>query len=120
MPKIEYSKNFSTIDFPIGIPHPKFLSSLQAARDEYGHPMTITSGGRTPETNESVGGVFGSSHLIGFEDRFRASDIACEDSATRFYMLKALLKHFRRIGIYEKHLHIDDDPTKPPNVIWIG
>jgi hypothetical protein len=36
-------------------------------------------------------------------------------------MVRALIDAgFSRVGLYDKHLHIDDHPKLPKNVIWIG
>ncbi len=117
-----YSKNFTSTDFPNGTPHPDFMMRLQRARNIYGKPMYITSGGRTAEHNTSVGGVADSSHLIDENDKFRAADIRCRSSVDRYRMVTALLEAgFKRIGIYmESHIHADDHPDKPQNVMWTG
>lgn len=115
-----YSKSFTDADFPIGIPHPEFLGRLQASRDTYGKPMVITRGGSTPEHNEDVGGVQDSAHLLDKQGYFRAADIACISGPDRYQMILALLPHFKRIGVYPKHVHVDDDPTKPAEVLWVA
>ena len=117
---VHYSKNFTDIDFPIGIPHQDFLAKLQASRDEYGQVMVITRGGSTPEHNSDVGGKKDSAHLLNHDGRFRAVDISCVISHDRFKMLPILLRHFSRIGVYPAHLHVDDDPDKPQGVVWVG
>lgn len=48
-----------------------FMDALQRVRDDFGRPMNITSGYRTPAHNKRVGGVKNSQHVLG-----RASDIA--------------------------------------------
>ncbi len=83
--------------------------------------MYITSGGRTAAHNASVGGVKDSSHLIDHKDIFRACDIRCESSSDRLRMIKALLEAgFRRIGQYPSHVHADDHPDKPQDVMWVS
>lgn len=116
-----FSQNFTTRDFPQGTPHPDFIMRLQRARNLYGKPMQITSGGRTAEHNASVGGVANSSHLIDHRDYFRAADIACDSSRDRFKMVQALYQAgFRRIGVYDRHIHADDHPDRPQDVMWWG
>ena len=86
------------------------------ARNKADIPFTITSGKRSSDINEQAGGVQDSSHISG-----KAVDLACADSPDRFKMVSALLAvGFRRIGIYEKHCHVDVDETKPQDVAWIG
>lgn len=92
----------------------QFLKLLDRARDLYGKPMTITSGYRTEEHNEKVGGVPTSSHLKGL-----AADIACDNSADRWDLIDSLLKvGINRIGVAGTFIHVDADPDKTPFVIW--
>lgn len=88
---------------------------LSVARGKAGVPFVITCGLRTPEQNAALPeSVSDSAHLTG-----HAVDLACSDSPTRFAMLGGLLASgFNRIGIYSAHIHVDNDTTKPPNVIW--
>jgi len=92
----------------------ELISLLDKARDLAGIPFKITSGLRTDDKNEQVGGVADSSHKLGM-----AVDILTDTSAKRFKILKALLDvGFTRIGIYKTHIHCDIDKTKPQGVIW--
>jgi uncharacterized protein YcbK (DUF882 family) len=89
---------------------------LVNTREVAGIPILITSGLRTCSANQAAMGVEGSAHLKGL-----AVDMACEESISRYKLLKALLlAGFNRIGIYSKHLHADIDKDKPQNVIWWG
>ncbi len=50
-----------------------------------------------------------------------AVDIACSDSKHRAAIHAALtLAGFRRIGLYDRHVHADRSLTRPQNVLWIG
>lgn len=93
----------------------QFLKLLDRARDLYGKPMTITSGYRTEEHNEKVGGVPTSSHLKGL-----AADIACDNSADRWDLIDSLIKvGINRIGVADTFIHVDVDiDDKTPFVIW--
>jgi uncharacterized protein YcbK (DUF882 family) len=88
---------------------------LSIARGKAGVPFIITSGLRTEAQNAGLPeAVHDSAHLTG-----NAVDLACADSETRYAMLKGLLQAgFNRIGIYASHLHADNSPTLPPNVVW--
>lgn len=88
---------------------------LSVARGISQLPFVITSGLRTTEQNAQLPeSVKDSAHLTG-----NAVDLLCPDSSTRFAMLKGLIgAGFTRIGIYEKHIHVDDSSTLPPNVCW--
>ena len=94
---------------------PIVLEALDIARDLYGHPMKINSGFRTIKHNKAVGGSPKSSHLLGW-----AVDIHVPNSQRRFMMIEALLDAgFNRIGIGRTFIHVDLDPEKPSNTIWV-
>ena len=97
-----------------------FLQMLDDARGIAGIPFRITSGYRTPSHNAYVGGVQpslkskGSSHLFGY-----AADIACNNSADREVILNSLIRAgFRRIGIANGFIHVDNDPDKNA-AVWL-
>jgi len=91
-----------------------FLEMIDRARDIADIPMHITSGYRTKEHNEAVGGSKTSSHLNGF-----AADIACNNSFDREKMISAfVMAGFKRIGIAHNFIHVDNDMTKR-NAIWL-
>ena len=90
-----------------------FLTKLEEAREIAGVPFKITSGNRTKEHNEAVGGVPNSSHLIGV-----AADIAVSSGSERYIILNALLKAgFKRIGVAKTFIHCDTDDSKS-NSVW--
>ena len=93
---------------------PELVLKLDQAREKAGVPFVITSGYRTTDTNELVGGVADSSHTTGL-----AVDIATLTSYSRYRSILGLLgAGFNRIGVYKKHLHCDIDTTKPKEVVW--
>ena len=90
-----------------------FLQMLNDARSIAGISFNITSGYRTKERNELVGGVSNSSHLIG-----KAADIAVGSGGERYIILNALIKAgFRRMGVAKTFIHCDNDESKP-NSVW--
>ena len=99
---------------------PEVVQALDIARDIYGYPMKITSGFRTIEHNRSLiergyPASPKSSHLLGW-----AADISVPNSERRFLMVEALLDAgFNRIGIGKNFIHVDMDPNKPSNKIWV-
>lgn len=91
-----------------------FLSLLDNARHIAGISFKITSGYRTKEHNEKVGGVPNSSHTKG-----HAADIAATSGSERWIIIDSLIKAgFNRIGVANTFIHVDNDPDKPANVLW--
>lgn len=99
---------------------PIVIEALDIARDLYGYPIVVTSGFRTVKHHQNLGKqgyavAKNSSHLLGW-----AADLACTDSRKRFLLIEALLDAgFNRIGIGENYIHVDLDPEKPSNRIWV-
>lgn len=93
---------------------PSFLYLLNKARADAGVSFVITSGYRCPEHNAEVGGVKGSSHTKGC-----AVDIRCTSGNKRFKVIQSLLDAgFTRVGVSKNFIHVDNDESKPANVIW--
>lgn len=96
------------------------VQALDIARDIYGFPMVVSSGFRTIQYNRSLIELGypaspNSSHLLGW-----AVDLVVPDSSKRFLMLEALLDAgFHRIGLGKSFIHVDLDPNKPANVLWV-
>ena len=98
--------------------NPVFLEMLDEARGFANVAFKINSGFRTEAKNKAEGGKPDSSHLTGF-----AADIDLPNtsgSRLRFVIVAALIKAgFNRIGIANGFIHVDNDPTKDKNVIWL-
>ena len=93
----------------------EFLVRLDNARTMAGVPFKINSGFRTEAHNAKVKGVRGSSHCLGY-----AADIHANDARTRLLVVSSLIKAgFNRIGIAATFIHVDNDPTKDKNCIWL-
>jgi zinc D-Ala-D-Ala carboxypeptidase len=98
--------------------NPELVEALDRARGFAKQPFIITSGLRDPAHNAEAGGVSNSTHCKGL-----AVDLRCEGSRSRFRMVSALiLAGFRRIGVYDRHLHVDLGPEGdyPQDVMWTG
>ncbi len=92
----------------------EFLNKLAQARKIAAVGFKITSGYRSPEHNEKVGGVPNSSHTLG-----HAGDIYAPTSRQKYIIINALLQAgFDRIGVAKNFIHVDDDPSKNEEVIW--
>lgn len=93
----------------------ELVAKLDMARGRAGVPFVITSGLRTEAQNSAADGSKNSAHLRGL-----AVDLKCEDSHSRCLMVMTLLQTgFRRIGIYDAHIHCDLDSTLPQPVMWL-
>lgn len=107
------TRYFKEID--CGNMNQEFLLKLDRAREVAQIPFKINSAYRTPEHNAKIGGKPNSSHLKGL-----AVDISATDSIQRFTILKALIDTgFNRIGIAKTFIHVDDDKSKSPEVVWL-
>lgn len=109
------------------------MAMLDMARGRSGIPYTLTCGLRTPDKNAGLkGAVCDSAHLPDAMGFCHAVDLACPDDHSLFCIVFGLLMAgFRRIGIYvtrcdsdpmkliPRHIHVDDDMTKPLDVIWV-
>jgi len=97
----------------------EFLAKLDNARAIANIRFKITSGYRTKEYNEELRkrgykASPDSAHLSG-----HAADIAATSGKERWTIVNALIRSgFNRIGIAKSFIHVDDDPSKPNNVIW--
>ena len=96
--------------------HQEFLDMLDDARDIAQVPFVINSGFRTEEHNRSIPGASpDSSHLVGW-----AADIRATTSNRRWLVIEALIQvGFTRIGVADTFVHVDCDPSKSENCIWL-
>ncbi len=100
----------------------ELVTKLDQARHLAGFPFVITSGLRTLEKNQSViGAVPDSAHLKGL-----AVDLRVENSHEVSLLIDACKTvGITRRGIYVNsdnvptHVHVDIDPDKVSDVIWI-
>ena len=83
--------------------------------EKAGIPLVLSSAYRCRAHNESLQeAVEDSAHTKG-----KAVDIRCNDSATRFKILKAAFEvGFRRIEPRETWVHVDVDESKPQDVVF--
>lgn len=99
---------------PVRAPDATLLTLLNTLRASYGKPIYITSGWRCDAQNKKAGGAPNSSHLTG-----QAADILVTGSRDRYYLLFHIIGLFKRIGIGTTFIHVDTDPTKDQEVIWL-
>lgn len=96
---------------------PEFRRMLERTRQGAGIPMVISSSLRPRRGKRK------SAHQKGDDGRYDGVDIKVRDSRSRYLVLHAALKAgFTRIGIYDRHLHLDNAMGKPFDqyVIWWG
>lgn len=98
----------------------EFLFMLDRARHMAGVPFKINSGYRTKAHHEKLAKLGyptakNSAHLSGY-----AADIHCADNKARFLIIEALIEvGFNRIGIAKTFIHVDNDPGKPEETVWL-
>ena len=93
---------------------------LQSIRNELHLPIVVTSGYRSKEVNEAVGGVLSSYHVKGL-----AADIKCADMDKLLAVLHSHLMEIDQLGIYYNsttqlwfHVGIPEDGSLPRNQIF--
>jgi zinc D-Ala-D-Ala carboxypeptidase len=92
----------------------ELVEELQKVREDYGCPMTVSSGVRCPIWNKACGGSGNSSHLIGL-----AVDISIDDAVLRHRFIRTVLElGWQRIGLAKSFIHLDIDLNKTNPVIW--
>jgi len=95
---------------------PELVDKLDMARSLAGVPFHVNSGWRCPAHNLQVGGSLTSSHLKGL-----AADIQALTDFYRFrVVMGAVLAGFTRIGVYKTFIHIDGDPEKTGDRLFLG
>lgn len=91
----------------------ELLVALDRARALGGRPIYVTSSYREGDPNSHGRGL-----AVDVADNPRGTPIA---SGWRFAVVRALLEAgFRRIGVYDRHIHADMDPALPDSVMWWG
>lgn len=92
----------------------EFIEKLEFARLLSDVPYKLSSAFRCERHNHDIGGVEDSAHTKG-----HGADIRADTPRMRYKVLYGLIKAgFNRIGIYDTFIHVDDDPSKPAEVVW--
>jgi uncharacterized protein YcbK (DUF882 family) len=101
--------------------HRRIPMLCQNVRNAIGRPLYITSGVRSPEKNDLVGGSPNSSHLTGLAVDISTNTVGAPmEPAIRFTIIQTLLElRVRRIGIANNFIHFDIDENKAQDVIWV-
>lgn len=90
------------------------MDKLDLAREFAGIPFVLNSAYRSRAWEKAKGRTGTGAHTTGC-----AVDIRCNSSANRYKIVEAcLVAGFTRIGIGKNYIHVDDDSTKPQQVIW--
>lgn len=103
---------------------PTFIRWLNKLRKKVGFPLYVVSDYRPPARNAAAGGAKASAHMSKpcvAVDLGRAKGVGFT-AAQRFALVFAARDlGCRRFGIYENgNVHLDLDPTKPQDVIWVA
>lgn len=120
MMPIYLSKNFTEdefkchcgqCEFVIDMP---YINKMQAFRDDWGKPMSPTSGHRCQEYNKLIGGVSDSLHIPG-----KAGDWSILSPFDRYRFIRLSYKHgFTGIGVYSNFIHLDTRNDRAR--MWVG
>lgn len=89
------------------------LQKIYKAQKQLGYLLNFTSGVRSEAHNQKVGGVSNSAHLNGWAVDVDTRGKNLEQIANVLYDVG-----FRRFGIGQNAIHVDDDPTKPSPALW--
>ena len=82
--------------------HPDLPSVLQNIRNQFGKPIIINSGYRTPEYNKKVGGATRSQHCYG-----TAADVSPASVAAAAEKALKEMDYPGGIGVYKSFVHVD-------------
>ena len=100
----------------------EFMKQLHRLREDYGRPMTITSGYRDVSYNTVIGGSPNSAHILG-----QAVDVAVSGNLAYDLIRMAMLHGFTGIGVAQRgphnkrFIHIDNivnSNTSPRPTVW--
>ena len=83
---------------------PRLVQVLEAIRQHFGAPVTVTSGYRTPAHNAHEGGAAKSQHLYGAAADIKVAGVA--PAAVADYAEQLLGSH-GGVGIYDTFVHVD-------------
>ena len=92
---------------------PLVVLRLDRVREDAGVPIYITSSYRDGDKKSH-----GRGWAVDISDNMKGKPVS---SRWRSKVLRSLAKHgFTRVGVYDKHLHADLDPSLPAGVTWWG
>jgi len=100
------------------------LRRLDKMREIYGGKITVRHGFRTKRAAARIkanyaGAVKNSAHEIGYAADIAPTSVKLKTWASWFKFLEAAwAAGFRRFGIMNNTLHVDDDPKRPSPAIW--
>jgi hypothetical protein len=97
------------------------LIMLDEARRIYGKPIVVRDGFRTRERQLSLIKQYGSTHaaLRSAHELGYASDLEAVGLQEARNLIKSLYEAgFRRFGIMETAIHVDNDPARPSPSVW--
>lgn len=112
-PQFPLSKNFRLVEFASKdgadrvLVHPALIDGLERLRSALGHPLTVTSGYRTPEHNRAIGGATASFHMRGM-----AADVSSKRVPPSTIAAEARRLGFGGVKAYPTFVHVDVGPKR--------
>lgn len=100
------SKDGKSSPFDETVVKRELIVLLNAIRSRYGKPVVVTSGYRSPEHNEAVGGVKNSYHTLGLAADIRPLNENRSD-LTMFQKICDEMNPHGGVGFYDTFCHVD-------------
>ena len=121
------TKNFSSSEFVCNCGcggehmHQSTIDMLQIARNDAGVPFHINSGWRCEPYNKSIGSKRGSSHPRGYASDIKVAGFfkATRNKRRSKILFSLKVAGFNRFGLADRFIHVDNDPKKPADIIWL-
>jgi hypothetical protein len=92
---------------------------LEPLRKRYGKPVLITSGYRSPELNDAIGGSETSQHMRGQAADFRVHQESIQD-VFEWIVLESDLKYDQIIWEYGRWIHVSYEESNNRNMILVA
>lgn len=113
MSKYFQAKEFESRDGSVS-PYPlvvqeQLYTLLDLIREEFGKPIIVNSGYRSPAHNMKVGGVPNSYHVLGMAADIRPKNL---DDLPRLQRLADSINFNGGVGFYDTFVHVDVRPMR--------
>lgn len=102
------SKDGRTSPYPLVVQEPLY-TLLDLIREEFGKPVLVNSGYRSPAHNMKVGGVTNSYHVLGMAADIRPKDLK---DLPKLQHLADSINFNGGVGFYDTFVHVDIRPMR--------